>query len=206
MKKFKYFIIFVGLLVLTGCSERELTIDRVYPDTSSLEEAREKRQQELRIEKEVDLLSTLKKDNKRPRSLGISSPNDNTGYTVEAGPHCWANKLEECERMQPIHPNDNSAPFYALYYLRVAQNEKIVLGVDQTGPMHVPFPARVEAYIYDENKNLHLHEALDNPEKNFYITAPSNLGSYIFQFKLYYEGDVEGISYHPHGIIVIPGE
>lgn len=209
MKKFKYLILFVSLLVLTGCSERELTFDRLYPDTSSLDEARAKKllELELEIKKEgVDLASTLKKENKRPRTLHLSSINDLMGYSADVTQYCWANKRDECERIQPIHPNDISGPFYNLNYLRVAAKEKLSLGVDISGSVLVPFPARVEAYVYDENKNLHLYEAIDNPGKNFYITAPLKLGSYIFQFKLYYEGDVEGISYHPHGITVIAPE
>ena len=52
MKKANYFIIFIGLLILTGCRERELTIDRVYPDTIILEKVREKIERELK-EKEI---------------------------------------------------------------------------------------------------------------------------------------------------------
>ena len=207
MKKGKYLILFVVLLVLTGCSERVLTFDRIYPDTSSLEEARAKRQLELGIEKEVEnLVSTLKKENKRPRSLNISSLNDTTGYSADVTQYCWADKREKCENIQPLYPDHNLVPYFTLYYLRVASNEKFSVGVDINGSAEVPFPARVEAYIYDENKNLHLHEAIDNPGKFFKFTVPSNIGSYIFLFKAYYEGDVEGVSFHPHGITVIAPE
>ena len=206
MKKVKYLILFVVLLVLTGCSERVLTFDRTYPDTSRLEEARAKKQLELKLEIEIEednLASTLKKQNKRPRSLHFYSETDTNAYSVDVTQYCWANKLEECGNIQPIHPNDNTTPYYILYYLRVAPNEEISIGVDSSNSAIVPNPARIEAYIYDENKNLHLYETIDKPGIISEITAPSNPGLYIFQFIAYYEGDVEGVSYYPHGITVI---
>ena len=108
--------------------------------------------------------------------------------------------------MQPIHPNDNLAHTYRLYYLRVTPNEKISIGINTLTSAVVPYPARVEAYIYDANKNLHLHETIDRPDITFEVTSPSNLGSYIFLFKAYYEGEAKGIAYHLHGIDVIAPE
>ena len=93
-----------------------------------------------------------------------------------------------------------------MYYLLAIQNKKFSIGFDASSTAQVPFPTRVEAHIYDENRNLHLHEAIDNPGRTFEFTAPSKPGSYTFQFIAYYEGEVEGISYHPHGIIVIAAE
>ena len=192
MKKVKYFIIFVGLLVLTGCSVRELTFDRAYPDTSSLEEARAKN----KLEGE-NLVVTLNEQNTPPRSLYLFRPNGSTEYTVVGTQFCWAIKSEECESMQPIYPN------YTLEFLRIAANKEFYLGVDTlNGSEAVPYPTRIEAYIYDKSNNLHLHEAKDITGRHFVFTAPSIPDSYTFLFKVYYEGDVEGISYHPHGILV----
>ena len=206
MKKANYFIIFIGLLILTGCRERELTIDRVYPDTTILEKVREKNERELK-EKEIREKSLVVRLNEKkitPRSLELSSPNDASGYTANPTQYCWALIPGECELMQPIHPDDNKTPYYSLYYLRVAANEKIYIGIGESvGEILVPLPTRVEAYIYDENKNLHLHETIDNPGKNIEITPPSNSGSYIFLFKVIYSDEAEGISYHSHGITVI---
>ena len=50
MKWINRFIVLVCFLLLTGCSERELTFDRVYPDTSHLDELRENIQLEIKEE------------------------------------------------------------------------------------------------------------------------------------------------------------
>lgn len=198
MKKVKYFIIFVGLLILTGCSERELTFDRVYPDTSRLEEARAKNKLEVE-----NLVVTLNEQNTPPRDLFLFRPNSSRAYIVIGTQFCWAIKSEECENMQPIHPNDKEAPNYTLEFLHIAANEEFHIEVDTlNGPGVVPYPTRIEAYIYDKNNNLHLHEAIDNSGMHFVFTAPSKPDSYTFLFKAYYEGNVKGISYHPHGILV----
>ena len=200
MKKLKYFIIFVGLLVLSGCSERALTFDRVYPDTSILDEVREKRQ--LEIEEELKNLAVyMMKQSVPPRELQFTSYLDDMGYQGEATQFCWAVKLEECQTIQPIHPYDIKSPFYALNFVRVAANQNFDIGINLAdGP--TPFPVRVEAYIYDENKNLQLYETIDKPGEIFGLTVPATPGFYTFMFKLYYEGIVEGISYHPHGLRV----
>ena len=205
MKKIKHFILFVSLLLLTGCSERVLSIDRVYPDTARLEEAREKKQLELEAKEQEKSLSVILKERKVvPRSLELSSEYDSTGYTANVTQFCWALIPGECERIQPIHPNDNTTPFYSLQYLKVTTGGKIHIETGiSIGTIPAPKPDRVEAYIYDENKALHLHEAIDNPKKNYEFTVPSKPDSYIFLFKAYYKGEAEGISYHPQGITVV---
>lgn len=211
MRKVKCLLIFVILLVLSGCSERELTFERTYPDTAYLDDKREKRKQEIEKEQK-DIAAYIIDRNSAPRELLLTvklekeDTQDRHGYIARPIQYCWAITLEECERIQPIHPNDDKRN--TLGTLRIAANQKFSLSnfLDIV-PNPVPLPARIEAYIYDENKNLYLHETVygTTPGSEFLFTAP-NPGFYIFQFKAYYEGDVQGVSYHPHGITVTSEE
>ena len=197
MKWINRFIILVCFLLLTGCSERELTFDRVYPDTSHLDELRENIQLEIKEEMK-NLSAYMTENNVPPRSLFFTIPNRG-GYDIRAFQFCWAPILEECESMQPKHPYESKNN--DLFAENSNPNEVIRLTPD-LAPGTVPFPVRIEGYYYDENNNLQFHEELVNTGDSFLFTAPAESKSFIFQFKAYYEGDVEGISYHPYRIAV----
>ena len=101
--------------------------------------------------------------------------------------------------MQPKHPYEYKTE--TLVAVSLNPNEVLRLTPDME-PSIVPFPVRIEGYYYDENNNLQFHEELVNTSDSFLFTAPAESKSFIFQFKAYYEGDVEGISYHPYRIAV----
>ena len=206
MTKVKCFIIFVILIVLTGCSERELTFDRIYPNTANLDEMREKRKQEIK-EEQKDVAAYIIERNLAPRELYLTLPDDEDkgAYLAKAMQYCWAITEEECVRIQPMHPYDDQVNQKYMPVIRIAANQKLYIrnNLDLISNP-IPFPARIEAYIYDDNKNLQLHETVygTTPGEPFVYTAPSTSGLYMFQFKAYYEGEVEGISYHPYPISV----
>jgi len=197
MKWVSHFLILVGFLMLTGCSERELTFDRAYPDTSHLDELRKSIQ--LKLEEEIKNLPANMTENKvSPRELHVSIPNGKFSI-LRAFQFCWAVTIEECESMQPKHPYENKNN--DLFAENSNPNEVIRLTPD-LAPGTVPFPVRIEGYYYDENNNLQFHEELIKVGDSFLLTAPAESKSFIFQIKAYYEGDVEGISYHPFRIAV----
>ena len=191
------FIIFLLFLLLTGCSERELTFDRVYPDTSHLDELREKRQVEIKEEMK-NLHVYMTDNNVTPRVLYVSIPNRG-GYDIKSFQFCWAKTHQECEKLQPKHPYEYKNDI--LLAVNLNPNEVLRLTPD-LAPGIVPFPVRMEGYYYDENNNLQFYEELVNFDDSFLLTAPAESKSYIFQFKAYYEGEVEGISYYPYRIAV----
>lgn len=197
MKWINHFIIVVCFLLLSGCSERELTFDREYPDTSDLDELREKKQ--LQIKEEMKNLPVyMRENNVPPRNLLVSTPNSG-GHDIRAFQFCWAVTIEECESSQPKHPFEYKNN--VLLAVNLNPNEILRL-TPNMAPGIVPFPVRIEGYFYDENNNLQFHEELINTGDSFLFTAPSESKSFIFQFKAYYEDNVKGISYHPYRIAV----
>ena len=101
--------------------------------------------------------------------------------------------------MKTRHPYDNKREIVLAVNLN--PNEVLTITPDMV-PGIVPFPVRIEGYFYDQNNNLQFHEELVKTGESFLFTAPAESTSFIYQFKAYYEGDVEGISYHPYRITV----
>lgn len=200
MRKIVLFLILVVLIILTGCSERELTFDREYPNLAIVDEFREKRK--LEIEEEIKnapyrILETRPK----PRRLLIYDATTDSYEYAHPSQYCWELNYLECdERMKPVHPYDSSE--INLSSMVIGRNSFEVTIENGRGAV-IPYPDRIEAYIYDQNKNLQLHQAFDSKSEGqpieFILTLPSDTGkkTYMLQFKVIYKGDIEGVSYHP---------
>lgn len=210
LKKINQLLLLFAFIILTGCSQRELTFDRVYPNLAIVEDFREKRQ--LEIEEEIkNGPQTILETRPQPRSLIIYDPRkkNNTEkrqlgqkelpQVAQASQYCWELNYLECdERMKPVHPYDSSEIDLPIIVL---DRKYFEVSIDTYRGVIIPFPTRIEAYIYDQNKNLQLYQAFEPKAENqpfiFPLTLPSESKSFIFQFKVYYTGDIQGVTYHP---------
>lgn len=194
------YLLLVVLLILTGCSVRELTFDRTYPDTSKLDEFRKERQ--LEIEEEIrNLPNTIMKTKPKPRSITVSKPVDYSTRTTisemaisNVTQYCWDYNYLDCERIIPIHPYD--FPHYILDSLHVKANTLVEIYADRDR-INLPFPFRIEVYVYDQNRNLNLYQTIESDSNTFELTTPSEQGIYMMLIKAYYDWEIDGISYHP---------
>lgn len=218
MKIINLTLFFIIIITLTGCNERELTFDRIYPDTAKLDEYREKRQ--LEIEEEIKNSPTLVLETRpKPRSLLINEPIVDIEPSEELDPSeslepiepnkinvsssqfCWDYNYLDCDaRVKPQHPYD--IPLLALVDVKSvisSTNEVLQIFMELDRGSILPYPTRIEAYIYDLNKNLHLYQTVEDTTDimQFELTSPSEPGSYMFLIKVFYKGEVQGVSYHP---------
>lgn len=203
MKKIYQYLLLIVLLILTGCSERELTFDRIYPNLAKIDEFKEKRQLEIEEEKK-NAPNTIRETRPTPRSLLIYEPIDNVAKYANVSQYCWDYYLDCDERMKPQHPYDIITSKYSLPALTLSAKRTLEISVESGRGVVLPFPTRIEAYTYDYDKNLHLYQTVDDDTegiKMFNLTLPSEPGLSMFLFKVFYKGEVQGISYHPFMII-----
>ena len=196
MKKFSLFLLLTLVLVLTACSERELTFDRTYPNFAKVDEYREKRQ--LEIEEEIrNAAKTILETRPTPRSLIITGT---TSKYAHASQYCWDNYLECGSRMNPVHPYDSTEIRLSTL---TTTNNKLQISIETAREATLPYPTRIEAYIYDRSKNLNLYQSYDlkNNEDIFNVTLPEEPSVYMFHFKTFYTGEVQGLSFHPIMIV-----
>ena len=202
MRKISYYLLLVILIILTGCSERELTFDRAFPNTAILDEFREIRQ--LEIEEEIkNAPNEIRETRPLPRSFLIYEPRSDTSKYAHASQYCWEYNYLDCDgRMKPKHPYDSNE----IKLQTLAFNPNTILDIysEQGRGATLPYPSQVEVYIYDQERNLQLvHTVDDLTEHNmFKYKAPSEPGVYFYQFKAYYKGEIQGISYHPFMFII----
>ena len=147
----------------------------------------------------------------QPRTLIIYNPRkkNNNGdqqfgkkelpQSAQASQYCWELNYLDCdERMKPVHPYDSSE--IELPSL-VLDRKDFEVTIDTSRGVILPFPSLIEAYIYDQNKNLQLYQTYDPKAggQNFIfpITLPAESKTFMLQFKAYYKGDIQGVSYHP---------
>ena len=188
MKIFRCYLLLIVLLIITGCSQRELSFNRKYPDTTRIDEFREKRQFE--IEEEIRNLPKMIMENySAPRNIEIVFRK--TELLLSANQYCWELNYLDCERMTPVHPSDIRN--FHIQSLNARKNELINVSVAQD-PINFPTPARIEVYIFDENRNLNLFQSLDSTPIDF--RAPTEPGIYMFLFKVIYQWEIDGIAYH----------
>lgn len=196
MKKISRYLLITILLILAGCSERELTFDRSYPNTAILDELRDKRQ--LEIEEEIkNAPNTIMETKPLPRSLLIFEPRTKSTAYAHPSQYCWDYNYLDCDaRMHPKHPYDSDE--IVLSTLILNPNMRLEISVDIGRDVILPFPSQIEVYIYDQNRSLQLYHVVDNATdiKTFTINLPSELGNYTFLFKAFYKGETQGISYH----------
>lgn len=201
MRKISYLLL-AFFFILTGCSERELTFDRTFPNTAILDEFREIRQ--LEIEEEIkNAPNEIRETRPLPRSFLIYEPKTETSKYAHASQYCWDYNYLDCdERMKPKHPYDSDE----IELQTLAFNPNTILDIysEQGRGALLPYPSQVEVYIYDQEKNLQLvHTVDDLTEHNmFKYKLPSEQGVYFYQFKAYYKDEIQGISYHPFMFII----
>ena len=180
MKIFRYCLLLTVLLIITGCSQRELTFDRTFPDTTRIDEFREKRQFEM--EEEIRNLPKMIMENyAAPRNIEIVFRKNL--LPLSANQYCWDLNNLDCERMTPVHPSDIRN--FHIESLNARKNELINVSVAQE-PINFPTPTRIEVFIFDENRNLNLFQALDSTSNKFDFRAPTEPGIYMFLFKVIY--------------------
>ena len=197
MKQIYQYLLLIALplIILTGCSERELTFDRTYPNLAIVDEFREKRQLELQ-EEIKNAPNTILETRPKPRSLIIHD----LAY-AHPSQYCWDPSYLECDsRMTPLHPYNNTQ--IDLSSLVLDSNKTIRITLDSFRGQILPYPTRIETYIYDYDKNLHLYQAVDLTDiKGFNLTLPSESKANIFLFKVFYTDEIQGIAYHPFMIV-----
>lgn len=190
MKIVRFYLLLIVFLILAGCSQRELTFDRKYPDTTKIDEFREKRQFE--IEEEMrNLPKKILETSARPRSLEIMTKK--MLIPLDANQYCWDLNYLDCERMTPVHPSDIRN--FNIHILNARTNELIEVSVAED-PINFPTPVRIEVYLFDENRSLDLFQTLESTSNNFDFRVPTEPGMYTFLFKVIYQSEIDGIAYH----------
>ena len=132
-----------------------------------------------------------------PRNIEISTEVGKDGMgSLSASQYCWEFNYLDCERVIPIHPYDIRNFDLVRYDVRPNRLMKVSAALF---PLNFPNPVRIEAYIYDSNRNLNLFQAkeIDSTTNTFEFNAPTEPGLYTFLFKAIYQWDIGGISYHP---------
>lgn len=194
----KLITILFMILFLVSCSERELSFDREYPDTSKLDEVREKRRLEIEEERK-NLATYMMQKAIRPRSLRLYA-DDEAKAEANAEEYCWNNEMSICEKLKPSHPYDY---FSDMQSVRIRKNTKVTIHIDPwDGPQ--PYPTKIELYTYNDEKELvfvnQLDQITDTGQYEFML--PNDEISYIYMFKTYVDTDIKGIGWHPVRIIL----
>jgi hypothetical protein len=102
VKKYVLILLLMISALISGCNVRELSFDRVYPETEGLEIAREKRQAEIDEILNATSLPYLINSPEKPNPLYISSSKDSK-FLIAPLQHCWRETVEECAHLQPIN-------------------------------------------------------------------------------------------------------
>jgi len=188
------FALLLGMLILTGCSERELEFERTYPDTTRLDEYRSQ------IEK-IYALSTNDITTKvieqwiQPRNLLFTGQTIDDLANVAASQFCWGKSFRDCEKMRAVHPSED--PLVSVLNISVKANGQVKVTPDSIDS-GLPYPQVLEVYVYETNRSIKMYEKILNEGTSiFEFTAPAEAQSYLFMIKAIYDGKLHGISYYP---------
>ena len=209
MKKFVLFVIVI-ISLLTGCSEREIVYKRIYPDTSSLEKAREQRAAEIKAAEDNTEFGHLLNSRTDPRQIQLTvkelAPESEaelftiSEYRTFALQYCWRETFEECGHGKPINLHTNTGDlavrdeFIMTPFTAIKESKVEMIIVSDEGM--TPSPDRLEVYILEKSGDLtpYPHE---NITENYYrFTLPKDPNTYFFVLKGIYEEYIGGVAYY----------
>lgn len=201
IKKFSFLIL---LILLVGCSERELVFDRTYPDSSRYDVIKAKKQAQQAEQAEQaerqKSASFLIASSFMPMGVNVFAEN-NRGYIAYPSNFCWKATYEECADLKFVDAfNDHVLRTNEVsYYLTFIANSKVTLSyinitsVNETMPM----PDDIEIYIFNKDKTLTPYPSKKIDAYQYEIILPSEKTTYDFVFKTIYKKQIGGVTYYP---------
>lgn len=207
MKKFFFFVIVI-ISLLTGCNEREIVFKRLYPDTSSLEKAREQRAAEIKAAEENTAFGHLLNSRISPKQIHLTvkepvlvpetgniafAKSEHRAFALQ---YCWRATFEECGHVKPINlHNDIGDLAYQDNYIMTlfTVNKKTIVDMNIVPDEGMtPNPDRLEVYILEKSGDLTPYKT-----ENFNsFTVPNDSNTYFFVLKGIYESHIGGVSYY----------
>ena len=186
------------MLILTGCSARELEFERTYPDTTRLDEYRAQIEKIYALSSN-DITTKVIEEWIQPRDFLFSGQTIEDSAYVVASKYCWGTSFRDCEDMKAVHPSEDTQE---ILNISVKANELVKITPDSVDS-GLPYPQVLEVYVYNINRNIKMYEKLVNDgTSTFEFTAPAEAQNYIFMIKAIYAGKLHGISYYPISINV----
>ena len=190
----KLVLILIMLIILTGCSARELEFERTYPDTTRLDEYRAQIEKIYAIS-ETDITRKVIEQWIQPRDILFTGQTVDNSANVGASQYCWGESFRDCEKMKAVHPDED--PLVSILNIPVKANGRVTVTPEPIDS-GLPYPQVLEVYVYDLNRNIKMYEkVLNNGTSIFEFTAPAEAQSHIFMIKAIYAGKLYGISYYP---------
>ena len=206
MKKF-YLLMLISLsVILSGCSERSLTFDRKYPDTSKIEELRIKKSEELIKGKVGTEFSHLLGSNVAPDTIKttykITLNEEQVTYQYYTNPlqYCWRKTVEECNHLTPFNINIDTRPLESTMFVMT----KVVLNGGHRISLNMfniedktPLADEIELYILERDGSLTPHNITKLDKYNYSFDLPHETNNYIFMVKAIFKSNIGGIAYYP---------
>ncbi len=190
--------LFLAMLILTGCSARELEFERTYPDTTRLDEYRAQIEKIYAISS-IDITTKVIEEWIQPRDFIFTGQTIEESVYVGASQYCWGKSFRDCEKMKAIHPSKNSDS--TILNITVKPNGFIKIAPDSNNSV-LPYPQVLEVYVYEDHKIKMYQKLLNKGTSLFEFTAPAETKNHLFMIKAYYAGKLHGISYYPINIDV----
>lgn len=194
MKTTRILALLLAMLIITGCSARELEFERTYPDMTKLNEYR------MQIEKiyalsSNDITTKVIDEWIEPRDLLFTGETIEDSANVVVSQYCWGKTFRDCEKMKAVHPDEDS--LLSILNISVKPNGRVKVTPDPIDS-GLPYPQVLEVYVYDSNRKIKMYEkVLNDGTSIFEFTAPTEAQSYLFMIKAIYAGKLYGISYYP---------
>ena len=207
MKKYISLMILIVSL-LTACNVREPVYERHYPDTSSLEIARVKRDAEIKLQEQNTVFDYLIDSSTPPKDIAITvtepkSDLDNepttSKYQAFALQYCWSKTYEECADIKPVN-------MYT--YVDVGRDDRFVLtAITVAKASHVEFKAlsdsgktpkqdRFELYLLERNGEITPYPLNNINGNNYSFKLLDEVNTYYFVVKAIFEEYIGGVSYY----------
>ena len=195
----KYYLLLL-LVILVGCSERELKFERTYPDTSRLDTIRaaNKDVQQTTVDSEFAFLIN---SNTKPEQIDITVEGVDAGYASWPTNLCWSANYEECEDLKPIDVFSNTN--FDVPYKSFKTKSKIMLTYYNMATVYnqLPTPDEIEVYTIDRDLTLTPYPYRKINEYTYEFTTPSDTTTtHMFMFKAIYKTKVGGVTYYPIAI------
>lgn len=188
----------LAMLILTGCSARELEFERPYPDTTRLDEYRAQITKIYALSSN-DITTKVIEEWIQPRDFLFTGKTIDDSLNVGASQYCWGKSFRDCEKMKAVHPSED--PVSSILTISVKANDVIKFAPDPIDS-GLPYPQVLEVYVYEDRKIKMYQKLLNNGTSQFEFTAPAEAQNYIFMIKAFYAGKLHGISYYPISIDV----
>ena len=186
--------ILLAMLILTGCSARELEFERTYPDTTRLDEYRAQIEKIYALSSN-DITTKVIEQWIQPRDLLFTGQTLEDSANVGTSHYCWGKSFRDCEKIKAVHPSED--PLMSILNISVKANGRVKITPDPIDS-GLPYPQVLEVYVYDSNRKIKMYEkVLNDGTSIFEFTAPAEAQSHIFMIKAIYAGKLYGISYYP---------